>query len=537
MPQHPLAVIIDDSGANTPGEVRIALADGEHTYSVRVTSLIGPRPRATGAMITLHDVTDLKHSEGQQRFLAQVSSALAASLDYETTLRALGELAVPRLCDIVLLHRVEQDGSIRTLVLASQSRLPHGAIEQVAPMYELDTNAPHGYPWVIRASQVEWLQPVDDTHLHGVARNAEHLRLLQEAGFASSLVVPLSARGSTTGALSFLTTVSRRQFTPNDVWLAEEFTRRAALALDNADLYSTVQRRLAEQTTLQHVARAINSTLGLDEIFETVVSQISSAFGYRLVSVYLRENDTLILQAYVGYKQVIERLPLSIGVAGRVARTGEAAFVHDTALDPDFVEVAAGTRQAIIVPLRSMEREVVGMLLVESTGTPWLTDDDFTLLLMLADQVSVAIKNARLFNELQMSEAAAGAATRAKSAFLATMSHEIRTPMNGVLGAVQMLERTEPTELQEEILHLARTSGDALLAVVDDILDFSKIESGQVSMAQRPFDLRRCVQEALEVVEVRAREKQLALYHTIDDSCPHTLIGDAGRLRQILINL
>ncbi|HEU5087326.1 MAG TPA: ATP-binding protein, partial [Roseiflexaceae bacterium] len=101
----------------------------------------------------------------------------------------------------------------------------------------------------------------------------------------------------------------------------------------------------------------------------------------------------------------------------------------------------------------------------------------------------------------------------------------------------QMLERTEPTALQEEILHLARSSGDALLAVVDDILDFSKIESGQVTMAQRPFELRRCVQEALEVVEVRAREKQLALYHAVDDNCPDTLIGDGGRLRQILINL
>jgi PAS domain S-box-containing protein len=123
-----------------------------------------------------------------------------------------------------------------------------------------------------------------------------------------------------------------------------------------------------------------------------------------MVSIYLREGDGLALQSYVGYDDVMWFIRLDEAVSGRVARTGEAAFVRNVVEDSDFIMVAPGTRQAIIVPLKRGEDEVLGVLLVESAGEPILTEDDFALLLLLAEQISVAVTNAHLFAEQRASE-------------------------------------------------------------------------------------------------------------------------------------
>ena len=311
----------------------------------------------------------------------------------------------------------------------------------------------------------------------------------------SYLGVPILAGEKAIGVISVQNIEEEGRFGDADARLLATIAANVGVAIEGARLFAETGRQKQHFESLVEISPVAVIVMDADERVTNWNPAAKELFGYSPGEAIGREIDDLVFDA--GRRdegQEITREALEEGRAHRITRrTGKDGVSVDVEL--------------MLVPLH-FDGEHVGFYAIYHDIT-----------------------------ELQRAREEAEAATQAKSAFLATMSHEIRTPMNAVIGMTDLLLGTELTAEQREFAEVVRSSGNALLHVIDDILDYSKIEAGKLDLDREPFDLRECVESALEIVAPRAWEREIELGCLIDEHAPAGIVGDAARLRQVLLNL
>ncbi|HKN64585.1 MAG TPA: GAF domain-containing protein [Gaiellaceae bacterium] len=311
----------------------------------------------------------------------------------------------------------------------------------------------------------------------------------------SYLGVPILVGSRAIGAISVQSIDEEGRFGEADARLLATIAANVGVAIQNARLFSEIDRQKQYFEMLVEVSPAAIVVMDADERVTGWNPAAAALFGYTADEAAGRMIDELVVPA--DFRSESRDVTMEALGEGRTRRITRRAAKDGALLD---VEME-------LVPLRFGG---------ENAGFYAIYHD---------------------ITELQRARQEAEAATQAKSAFLATMSHEIRTPMNAVIGMTDLLLGTELTGEQREFAEVVHSSGDALLHVIDDILDYSKIEAGKLDLEHEPFNLRDCVEGALDIVAPRAWEKELELGCLIDDDAPTGIVGDAPRLRQVLLNL
>ncbi len=423
-----------------------------------------------------------RNANDRLSFLAQASEVLGSSLDYETTLTRLAELAVPKVADWCAVDVVGDDGEIKRLVVVHTDPAKVALAHELQELLPPDPDAQNGVAAVIRTGEPEFIPEITDEMLVEGLKDAPAgtLELIRDLGLGAAMTIPLKVRGRVLGAIAFVSAESGRVYTAADLDLGLELARRAAVAVDNARLYREAEERGQAARVLAAVGDGVFLVSGdgyvryWNAAAEVLTGLARSEVVGRLAVEALpgwSEIEPLVPRAQGGSPGVAETLPLTI--AGREAWLSISGV---------------GFEDGIVYAFRDLTEE-------------------------------------RALEQM-------------RSEFVSTVSHELRTPLAAIYGAAMTLQRPDLQlgEVQREsLLSVISGEADRLARTVNDILWAARIDTDQVRVMTEGCDPGQLTEAV-----VRAQRAHLPPHVTVElvqpDSLP-PVAADADKVRQVLVNL
>ncbi len=470
-----------DTGQPYENELRLRRADG--SYRWHLTRALPMRDRR-GSVVKWFgsntDIDDRKRAEEAQRFLVEAGATLGGSLDYRSTLASVAKMAVPRIADWSRVDMLEQ-GRLRTLAVQHVDPAKIEFALELARRYPEDPDARRGPPNVLRTGESELVPEITEDRLAELAVDDFHLGLVRELGFQSYMCVPLVARGRVIGVISFVSAESGRRYGPDDLALAEELARRAATAVENAQLYREVEER----------AQAAR-------VLETVGDGVFLVDGEGIVRLWNRAAEAL-----TGLRRD--------DVVGRSAEDVLPVWDHLSVRVP--VAGAPGPASAETLPLELAGRE------------RWLSIS------------GVGFDEGTVYAFRDITEERA--LERIRQDLVATVSHELRTPLAAIYGSALTLARDDlelEDALHEKLMEVIVEESSRLADIVNDLLVASQLDAGRLEV-----HIERCDARALTEAVIAAARTHLPEGVTVEldvgtNDLP-LVAADEGQLRQVLGNL
>ncbi len=371
----------------------------------------------------------------------------------------------------------------------------------------------------------------------------------------SGLMAPILSGSELLGVISVFH-AEPDAFEDSHLDLLVAISRQLSLAMKNVERYEQVERQLAEFALLQQMGQVFNQRLEMQPLLDEVVYQVSEVLGYPVVNVDLIEEDELVIKATrgTGHQPTEQevRMPIDRGVVGRVVRTNRPALVPDVREDPDYVALSPDTLSELAVPLRKRE-EVIGVLNVESQELNGFDADDLRLLSLLADQVSIALENAALYDRLRqhstnlehtVAERTAALAKaldrsreadRMKTQFVSDVSHELRTPLSNILLYLDLLRQGRSERFSTYLETLERET-ERLINLIEDLLAFSRLDAGTMPVNTSHLNLNDMARNLVEDRKRLFAEREIELRFEPSESLP-LVRGDERMLTQVFANL
>lgn len=477
-------------------EYRFQRADGKVTWlSGSAITLKDSTGSVTGYLGTITDIDAQKHLQESFAYLAETSKALASSLDYKATLHTIAKMAVPHIADWCGVDLLDQDGQLRQVAVAHKDPNKVAWAKELRKVSPPDMSATTGLPNVIRTGKAEYYPIVTDEMLVQTAKNKKMLKLLRDLKLRSAIIAPLTVQGKTVGAISFVSSGAKNQYTQADVHMAEQLASRASSAIENASLYERVERERERLNNLvgnvpgvvwEAYGQPDQSTQRIDFVSRYVVNMLGYTTeqwlktpNFWLEIVHPEDKEQAAREAAAIYKG-------GVGGTSRfrwLTKGGETRWVEAQS-------TVIKDEKGKVVGMRGVTMDITERMLLE----------------------------------------------RRKDDFISMASHELKTPLTSVKVFTQILEKLFLQANNGQAVQYLRRMDDQLSKLanlINDLLNVSRIQTGKLALRKEHFSLQSLVNDTVETFQATGDAHHIV----IQGQVTRQVYADKDRIGQVLSNL